>query len=483
MLFTVSAREFTVLAAEKENIDAARLDYFAPVMAALVARWVSEMDSGALSVLIWIAGRTLLHGKAADRISYQEFISGVVDPDMVHIAPLPMTLNTVKKHVQRLCDDGFLNIYHCTSADGKALKDARMFEIDCKKILDPTELQARNCRILVDPREISGGKSGENSGGRGVKKRQAMSNFDICPIDNIYINNIDNLSNNELDKSSFLSARCASPKVALKSISKNESPESPTPMLSTGRKKTPGRAARPAPWSSDKIADVLQTLQGIHERRQTERAAAAVAGQMTTKNVQSLIDKAMAEYLPELPRVIVSVKPLGVFKKRIASYGIKDIEDLIVFCVREWTTLAAQNRVAFIRNPDKARQGTPLPDAPSFTDLAYRLPYFIAAYRNQRAVITGKEKAVTRETAQEAEIKRLKARLAEAEQEKQTMIGIVRRAKAAQAARREETPPPAPRAARRTSIPAVIDDNWTPPEWEEDSSFTPSRTRRYGNGK
>ena len=255
-------------------------------------------------------------------------------------------------------------------------------------------------------------------------------------------------------------------------------------MLPTGRKKNPGRAARPAP-RSDKIADVLDTLQGIHEKRQAERAAAAAAGRMTVKNVQSLLDKAMAEYLPELPRVMVSVKPLGVFKKRVASYGINDIEDLITFCIREWTTLAAQNRVAFIRNPDKARQGSPLPEAPSFTDLAYRLPYFMAAYRNQRAVITGKERTATRESAQDAEIKRLKARLVEAEQEKQTMIGIVRRARAAQASHRGgQRPEPTPRATRRApSTPAVIDENWTPPAWEEDDHFTPARARRYGNGK
>jgi hypothetical protein len=242
-------------------------------------------------------------------------------------------------------------------------------------------------------------------------------------------------------------------------------------VLATPKKK------RVAATRPDSVTEVLAT----QSRRATDlkagRRAAAEAGEIDTKNLQALLDRVMADYLPDLPRVIVTAQPLSVFKKRIKAAEIKDLSGFLRYTIREWPTFAAQNRAARMKDPTKARRGDALPEAPNFTALAYRLPYFIAAYSND--LVLGKQKAV--ESVADAEVKKLKAQVAALQQESMAKTDMIRRisrkpvAAAPKIVRTPRVVKPEPNTmkalnslARRTQV-VELEEDWTPPEWGEGS--------------
>lgn len=134
----------------------------------------------------------------------------------------------------------------------------------------------------------------------------------------------------------------------------------------------------------ESVKSIISATQTQHRTTQATRAAAA-ANDLTTKNVQALVDTFMDKYHPKLPRAVVTAKAFGVFRKRVVDARVQDLPRFLEYTIREWTVLATQNRMALMRNPDKAKAGSPLPEAPNFTALAYRLPYFLAAYANRAA--------------------------------------------------------------------------------------------------
>lgn len=205
--------------------------------------------------------------------------------------------------------------------------------------------------------------------------------------------------------------------------------------------------------SAQEVVEV-QAAQATY--RKATRIAQAKGGDLTVASVQALLDASMQQYCPTLPRVIVTQKPFGMFRKRVIAAAV-DVPKLIDFSIREWATLASQNRVAFLRNPEKANRGTPLPAAPTFNTFAYRLPYFIAAFANNRAA-----PLVKAEDPKDKEIERLKRQLAQAKQDASAQAKAVLRVR-----RRppdiNPAPPPEPRSAAATKL----DDDWVPPSWED----------------
>lgn len=137
MLCTIGEREFHQLVLEKEDVIHARGGFAAPAIIALTVRWMAELEAPATSILVYLIGRTVSTGKAADRISVKEFITaGPNDPSVLRFAPLPMSINTLRKHIKSLCDDDLITIYSARSALEGIENQPRMFEINFRKLLD-----------------------------------------------------------------------------------------------------------------------------------------------------------------------------------------------------------------------------------------------------------------------------------------------------------------------------------------------------------
>lgn len=208
---------------------------------------------------------------------------------------------------------------------------------------------------------------------------------------------------------------------------------------------------------ADSVAEVVEQKAVEATHRRATRIAQAKDGNLTVASVQALLDSAMKQYLPDLPRVIVTQKPFGLFRKRVLAASL-DVAKLIEFSIREWPTLASQNRVAYMRNPDKASKGTPLPAAPTFSTFAYRLPYFIAAFANNRATPLS-----SAEDPKDKEIERLKRQLAQAKQDASSQ------AKTALRLRRKppDSSSPASSPQIRRASASSLDDDWVPPSWDD----------------
>lgn len=221
-------------------------------------------------------------------------------------------------------------------------------------------------------------------------------------------------------------------------------------MLATPKK------ARPVAARSDSVAAVLARHTEESSATKAARVQAAKDGEMTVKTLQSLLDRGMLDYCPELPRVIVTQKPFSVFKKRITAAGI-ELAPFITYCLREWGALAAQNRAAFLRDPSKSQKGTPLPAAPNFMTLAYRLPYFIAAFAN--SLTTGGQSSAKAVDPKDIIIARLQAQLANAKSDNKAIGAVLRRTRKPV----ENTT----RGYASNAKPSTdLGDDWTPPPWE-----------------
>lgn len=136
MLSVVSEREFHDLIVEKEDIIQARTGYVAPLTAALGGHWVAILEQPSSLILLYLMARTLSFGRAAERIAVREFVSGSSERTEVRWSPIPISTNTLRKHIKVLCDKDLLTIYSARSAVSDVESQPRMFEINCRKLFD-----------------------------------------------------------------------------------------------------------------------------------------------------------------------------------------------------------------------------------------------------------------------------------------------------------------------------------------------------------
>jgi hypothetical protein len=227
---------------------------------------------------------------------------------------------------------------------------------------------------------------------------------------------------------------------------------------------------RPRPESAaEAVAQVMAQSKAVAQARVVQ----AEAGKITKVNLQALLDAAMKQHLPGIPRMIVTEKALGVFKKRVAAAEV-DLKGLVNYSILYWSQLASQSRAAWLKNPDK--KGSPLPEAPVFMDFALRLPYFIAAYTNHLVRGNDAPSKAAVKTAKDEENARLRAeveRLKEQNEHLRTRRAPVVTRPAPRPVSRvmgrpTEHKAPPPRPAPKTDD--VLSDDWTPPEWESNGT-------------
>lgn len=460
MLYTIAEREFVGLLVEKSESISSRTRYVLPVLHAMNAYWVGLLDPSTFVVLTWLINRTIVRGKAADQISITEFTSTTTDRDSGGLvsAGLPMSGNTVRRHLKLLSDAGILHIYAVKSQHRDTETRPRVFEIDCKKLVEAANPLPSDLALM---QEIDAEVDVENGPPHPLQKLNPPSHR-LKGASQIYRE-----ISSGLDKSNLYPPRSA----AAGSAGENLTPEveetnvKPLP--------TPKYPRRAVVRRDESAVESIARIKSAHRVNEGGRADAAAGGALTTQNLQALIDKTMRERLPELPRVVVTQKPFGVFRKRIESANV-DIAKFVDFALSQWSLLASQNRAAMLKNPDKARRSTPLPSAPNFTTFAYKLPYFIAAYANNvTSTAEGRQRA-----ADTGEAAQLRAKLAATERELE-LTKEVMRSRAKPLIQRSR--PVAPAQVQRTAATdADLSDTWSPPEW---SGGAEPKQRRAVRGK
>lgn len=468
MLIHVDRRQFSVLVAEKEVEIPARCRYVGLIMVAYFTKWITELDTQAQSVFLCLVGKTVALGREAALLSMKHFSESHEimrdGGEIVSLGALNMVRNTIKDRLQWLADNNFISTY-CTGQGKKiSQNEPRLYEINFKRMLTYDGCTAENYKGMLDTEQLViqekqarlAQKIGNRCHGM-TPSAQKLSNrchgMTPDPYINTYIDNIymyKSLSSNVVPTVFDASGDIIdfSEKVA-------EKGEGSLKSISIPKK------ARALPVRIDSIEGVLATAKVKRTEVAATRIAQATAGKVTIASIQATLDSAMRDCYPTLPRLIVTAKAFGVLRKRLESATVHNIPEFINFSIREWTLIAGRNRAAFLRNPSKAQQGSPLSSAPTFNELAFKLPYFLSVYsQSLSTAVTGKE------ASSDARVERLQAKLETAERENQNNKEIIRRIR--------HTPREATTTGRTSGKTLNVSnrpkegllDGWTPPTWQ-----------------
>jgi hypothetical protein len=362
---------------------------------------------------------------------------------------LNMSKNTLVLHLKELVNGDFLHACACLAADGKTEIRPRLFAINCKKLFNLDIADEENPMILREPK---------------AKKVVEVAEDDQ-----------DNLA--------------PSARKLLKTPKKLavEAPKNTPPNLGgiyTDNRITKvihfGDAAHAEHPKKVSIADALENLQATRAAlkaqrpasrptRTTRSAAAQSNNPYSRVSVQGKLDELMQQYHPALPRVIVTDKALGVMRKRMADAGIER-DDFLDWAIKMWMTTSQAHARGARRNIGEARRSyAPLPAAPDFNTLAYRLPYFLAAYRSYvQAERIGA--ATNREEMLERKVEKLERKVQSAQDEvrsaRERERAVRRRPRVTEVP--EEAPPVRPaRIARRAPVTTTLLDDDLPLAWDE----------------
>lgn len=424
MLYIISASERASMLMEKLACVAGVTRVTAQCLTAIVRKWGYGLGPTKVGILTAIIEMSVMRGYEAIEISLDTLVNGVKEITDGPFQGLGMSIRSARTHVDELCSSDFINVFHVLSSGKQKEGSAKIIEINFKKVLNLPDTPVKN----------------ESNVGKICLRRSWYIHRYCVPHD----------INNGLDKSNLLS------------------PGS-TPSIQAGNSNKEGRTMLPTPKRmksrtvrSDSIAVVMATTNRESTARRISRAAAAVDGSLNTVNLQALLDTAMKSYNPTLPRLIVTTKAFSVFKKRVVAANITNLRGFIDFAIRDWSQMASQNRAALLKNPSRAGSG-PISPAPTFDVLAYRLPYFIAAYSN--SLVQGVKKV--EKSAEQKIIAEQAAKIARLESDKAFLV------------RRTRSTPPPQTVAHMVDDDRLLSDDWTPPKWEE---RTPA-LRRAGRGK
>lgn len=131
--------------------------------------------------------------------------------------------------------------------------------------------------------------------------------------------------------------------------------------------------------------DAMQA--GAKAKRDAKASKLGHVGAMKQDSVQAVVDRAMAKYYPDLPRLVVTGKAFGAMKNHLKRSAPADIPDFINWTLGRWSELSIQHARTALRKMSQGdtKDFAPMPHAPHFASFGYRLPYFLACYNNRKA--------------------------------------------------------------------------------------------------
>ncbi len=426
--------------------------YYGSCMHTLISRWASRVTPHQLAILMFVLDRTFYHDKLSETVVFDQFLNGMqrTDSDEMIFCGLNMSKNTLVLQLKELVDGEYMHALACHGADGKTEIKARLFAINCKKLFNLDIADEENPMILREPKQ----------------KRVVQR---------------DDFADNEVTDEPV--SRLKLPKQVRRDPPNLTPPNLGAIYISNTVTKvttTVGTAPQAEHRSAVEVLDMV--LANRRERlalAQTKRTSsptknsAARNNPYSKVNVQGMLDSAMASTHPNLPRLVVSEKPLGVLKKRVAEAKI-DMEAFLAWAVTFWTvTVSAHERAARRRSGEEGKHvHKPIPAAPDFHTLCYRFPYFAQCFRSH-VHTENSGLATTREKQLEETVEKLKRVVTAA---KQDVRGAQERERNLRR-RVQSTPEPVQPVARirRAAPVAAIDlDDHEVPKWDDH----PAPTRR-----
>lgn len=390
---------------------------------------------------------------------------------------LGVPITTLRRHLKQLTEDDFICVYFVASGLNGSNDELKLYEINFKKVVAHNKSDAKTRELLeqIDKNVVQ--EMVEKCHLPPTILVPPLPFWQGSPIYNTYIDNIYMYSNTLAKANNPLSAVSDTPRT-IENFSVCKKVEEVDILKSISiPKKVRVLSTRP-----DSVQDVIANVQTKRIAVSATRIADASAGDITVKSIQALLDSAMKEYHPNLPRLVVTAKAFGVLRKRIQSATVRNLVDFVNFSIREWNSIADRNRAAFLKNPSRAK-GSPLSASPTFNEFAYRLPYFIAIYSSD----LGGTATNSKSSSSDDQVSRLKAKLQEAERENQNNKEIIRRIRRpvpTQVVQRTQAvtrTPPKNKIALEDFSKAL--DTWQPPAWVGTNDNAKPRSRGVKHGK
>jgi hypothetical protein len=360
---SIDTARYAVFKFQKQRYSKDLLRHFFPLFSAIFGEEGKGLCAIKRSILCFILRLTYGSGREGAQVYGYQFEKGVVKRGTSELitSGLGMNVRTRKKHMMELVAQGFLTIYVARNEGQEHESDARIFEINCKKLgVEGVQIYTPpGCKTAPHHRDIN---------------RIAKA---IHPADG------------------------GSGRV-------EEFNDGDTDML-----KEPKKGRWQAPAQAESGATVVQRVQATAIARVTRRVESAQAKaphQLSTEELQALLDSTMRQYAPNAQRVMVTQREHGSWRKRLRENPPADFGDFLSWTVRNWGEVSSQSRKAMKRRAETGQtvRGTPIPMAPSFSTLVYRYPYFLAAYASFKAERT----TGMREEADDKRVKSLEAQVA-----------------------------------------------------------------------
>lgn len=384
MLYTLSLTEFRRALTEKQRKNEYWFAQYSGIVGNISRFWLEELGPQKAVIMFFVLGRSLYFHKEAAQIWSYQFLDGVRQQDgQLVCTGVGMSENTLRKHLKELIEADFLDVYAAKSTRGTE-SEARLFAINCKKIMSrPLESTEKN--MLAIPKKLKeSSESGDSQNLRG-----GLPNFGGH-----------NICNSNRRSKLLLSPPSGEPGTGV--------------VVPIPKKRT---NAAPTQREERSAEEVISKVAHIHEARRVVRTAAAETKSpwlLSQREVQALFDRKMAMYHPDEPRLMVTGKEYGFLKKRLKDSAPKDFTDFVDWTLRHWHSTAMSSRRSAAKKLEAggARPVAPMSLTPDFAQLAYRYPYFLKVYQSSIA----ERRESDREDAQQETVRRLQARVANAEQ-------------------------------------------------------------------
>ena len=472
MLVPLNKIQFAAVLAERGDMIQARKKFTFPLYMSICQQWLPTIGENIGILLTFIVGRTVERGYGVAKIPFTEFQKGYVD-QQGEIKPVSFGETTLRKCLTQLTNDDFLTVY-CLKNSGEIDDSAgRIIEINLKLAISPYVLKLMGGSFFGEMEQLIYAE--KVAKGTPQILRGHPSDFE----GSLYIDSIGIRNTNILNTNNEVSARFAAPSSIVENL-KTDTVTGGYILKSISIPKRP----RPAVRRNDSIAEVLTTVKSKRVEISATRIAGIAANGITAKGLQALLDKAMQDYYPASPRLIVTAKPFGVLRKRLESGTVQSIPHFVEFSIREWSLIASRNRASFLRNPSKTTNSAPLSQNPTFNEFAYRLPYFLAVYAQSLSAPESKA------SSEDERIAKLQAKLEAAEQANQNNREVIRRIRRATptgtvtgryrsadpAAGRSNTPKAGHTAASNIEEFSNLLDNWAPPAWDNPTDNATNKT-------
>lgn len=419
-------------------------DYMAKVyrraVHSIVSQLGKELSTSEMSVLLFVADRTLFYSNLSATITKDQFSKGMhrTDTGEMIFSGINISEMTLAKCINSLVARGLLHVGVCTNADEKSETRVRIYAINCKSLINIDIMDEEKPMVLRIPRE---------------KKVGATPPL---KLGDIYTHSSDT-------KVSHIGGSATDSGIRI-------------PRMQTTTK--PRATATPIQAN---IRDRVAALQQQGTARKAEFIATAKAtpgSQLTKASMQAIINPLMADFFPALPTMRVTDKPFGKLRKDLKIQPLPDFAGFLHYVISSWEQIASDHARAGKRQAAQGLRQTysPMPNSPDFTTLAYRFTYFLKCYNSH---VTQNTQLGTVDQRKDEEAERLRRQIAQLREENASHVQVARKARMAQQRAPRpvpirEVPPPTIRSLRTPPARPAVDimDDLEIPTWDQHTRST-----------